>query len=93
MQSIEAVFALFEAEGTVFGSIGKKEFHAINCVNPPRELVLAFEARVSPLDDRVDVDERESRSLTALRDTLLPRLISGELRVKDAEKFVERAAS
>ena len=93
MQSIEEVFARFEAEGTVFGSIGKKDFHAIKCVNPPRELVLAFEARVSPLDDRVDVDERESRCLTALRDTLLPKLISGELRVKDAETFVERAAS
>jgi type I restriction enzyme, S subunit len=92
MQSIEEVFARFEAEGTVFGSIGKKDFHAIKCVNPPRELVLAFEARVSPLDDRVDVDERESRSLTALRDTLLPKLISGELRIEDAESFVGAVA-
>jgi type I restriction enzyme S subunit len=34
----------------------------------------------------------ESRTLAALRDALLPKLISGELRVKDAEKFIERAS-
>jgi len=34
--------------------------------------------------------ERESRSLGALRDALLPKLISGDLRVKDAETFVAR---
>jgi type I restriction enzyme S subunit len=84
MQSIEEVFARFEAEGTVFGSIGKRDFHAIPCVRPPRELVLAYEARVSPLDDRIEVNELESRTLVTLRDALLPKLISGELRVKDA---------
>ena len=82
MQSIEEVFARFEAEGTVFGSIGKKDFHAIACVNPPRELVLAYEARVSPLDDHLEVNERESRTIAALRDALLPKLVSGEIRVK-----------
>ena len=35
--------------------------------------------------------ERESRTLAALRDTLLPKLISGELRIKDAERIVGRA--
>ncbi len=89
MQSIEEVFARFEAEGTVFGSIGKKDFHAIACVNPPRELVLAYEARVSPLDDRVDVNERESRTLAALRDALLPKLISGELRLNGTASFLD----
>jgi type I restriction enzyme S subunit len=33
----------------------------------------------------------ESRSLAALRDTLLPKLISGDLRIKDAERFLEQA--
>jgi type I restriction enzyme S subunit len=81
MRSIEDVFARFEAEGTVFGSIGKKDFHAIACVKPPRQLVLAYEACISSLDDRVEVNERESRTLAGLRDTLLPKLISGEIRV------------
>ncbi len=93
MQSIEEVFARFEAEGTVFGSIGKKDFYAIACVKPPRELVLAYEVRVSQLDDRIEVNERESRTLAALRDALLPKLLSGELRVKDAKRFLERSVS
>ena len=36
-------------------------------------------------------EARESRTLAALRDALLPNLISGKLRVKDAERFVGRA--
>jgi type I restriction enzyme S subunit len=83
------VFARFEAEGTVFGSISKKDFHAIACVVPPRGLVEEFERRVAPLDGRIEVTERESRTLAALRDALLPKLISGELGVKDAERFLK----
>jgi type I restriction enzyme S subunit len=51
--------------------------------------VLAYEARVLLLDDRIELNERESRTLAALRDTLLPKLISGEVRVKNAEPYIE----
>ena len=80
MHSIEEVFARFEGEGTVFGSIGKKDFHAIPCVMPPRDLVLAFEKCLSPIDERIEVNERESRTLATLRDTLLPKLLAGEVK-------------
>ena len=89
MRSLKDVFGRFEAEGTVFGSIGKKDFHDIRCVISPRILVREYELRVSAVDDRVGLVERESRTLAALRDALLPKLISGELRVKDAEKFLK----
>lgn len=92
MRSLEEVFGHFEAEGTVFGSIGKKEFHAIACVRPPEAVVAACEAMLAPIDNRIDVTERESRALASLRDALLPKLISGELRVKDAEAFIEDAS-
>ncbi len=92
MHSIEEVFAQFEAEGTVFGSIGKKDFHAVPCVVPPRSLVVDFERRVLPLDDRIGLSEGESRGLATLRDTLLPKLISGELGIRDAEGFMDRVA-
>jgi type I restriction enzyme S subunit len=39
---------------------------------------------------RIDSSNRESRTLAQLRDALLPKLISGKLRVKDAEKFIGR---
>jgi type I restriction enzyme S subunit len=86
MQSIEEVFGRFEAEGTVFGSIGKTDFHAIPCVMPPRALVLGYEMRVSPLDDRVEANEGENHTLAALRDTLLPKLMSGEVRADAARR-------
>jgi type I restriction enzyme S subunit len=88
MHAIKDVFARFEAEGTVFGSISKKDFHAIPCVVPPREFVSVFERSASSFDDHVETNERESRTLAALRDALLPKLISGELRVQDAERFL-----
>ena len=89
MSSISDVFARFDAEGTVFGSIGKKDFHSITHVKPPRALVLAYEKLAAQPDDQIERNERESRSLAQLRDTLLPKLISGELRVPDAAAFLK----
>ena len=91
MRSQAEVFDRFEAEGTVFGSIGKKDFHAISCVVPPRGLAVEFERRLAPVDGRIEVTDLEGRTLAALRNTFLPKLISGELRVKDAETFIRRA--
>jgi len=51
-----------------------------------------FAKRVRPMLARVAANERESRTLAALRDALLPKLISGELRVRDAERAVEQAS-
>jgi type I restriction enzyme S subunit len=90
MLGLENIFARFEAEGTVFGSISKRDFHAIPCVVPSARVVECFETKAAPLDTRIEVVARESRTLAALRDTLLPKLISGELRLKDAARFVGR---
>jgi type I restriction enzyme S subunit len=92
MVGLKGVFARFEAEGTVFGSIGKKDFHAISCVKPKQAIIEAFETMVAPIDSRIEATERESRTLAALRDALLPKLISGEIRVGDAERFLERVS-
>jgi type I restriction enzyme, S subunit len=59
---------------------------------PPKPTVAAFERVASPWLIRTLTSRRESGTLASLRDTLLPKLISGELRVKDAERFVEAAA-
>ena len=58
---------------------------------PPSPIVEAFERSASSLLTRTLGGRRESSNLTALRDALLPKLISGELRVKDAELFIGRA--
>jgi type I restriction enzyme S subunit len=51
---------------------------------PPRELVEEIDALVTPLFDRAEAAEDESETLAQLRDTLLPKLVSGEVRLRDA---------
>ncbi|MCZ8017165.1 MULTISPECIES: restriction endonuclease subunit S [Pseudomonadota] len=50
-----------------------------------------LETIVSPLFKRISICETQNQVLAELRDTLLPKLISGELRIPDAEKFLEEA--
>lgn len=54
---------------------------------PPPEIARNFGTVVRPLFVRTAAAASESRALAALRDTLLPKLISGELRIKDAERI------
>jgi type I restriction enzyme, S subunit len=53
---------------------------------------LTTEATVRPLYERILVSVRESIVLRNVRDTLVPKLISGELRIPDAERIVSEAA-
>jgi type I restriction enzyme S subunit len=53
------------------------------------DMLSEFHIIASDLFARVDAITRESRTLAALRDALLPKLNSGELRVKDAERFLK----
>jgi type I restriction enzyme S subunit len=62
---------------------------ALPSVIPPRFTLLAFDQIVQPLHARVQSCIDASRTLADLRDTLLPKLISGELRVPEAEELVE----
>jgi type I restriction enzyme S subunit len=62
-------------------------------VVPPAEVRRSFDKLVRPLLTRIPPVFFENRTLAALRDTLLPKLISGELRVKDADTFMERVVS
>lgn len=59
-------------------------------VLPTADIAGLFTAQVRTTIDRVIESIHESRTLVALRDALLPKLVSGELRVNDAEKFIER---
>ena len=82
-------FARFEAEGTVFGSINKDSFENLSFVIPPPEIVASYERQAAPLDQQIRNLEDQSRTLATLRDALLPKLLSGEIRVRDADKLVE----
>ena len=65
---------------------------ALNAVMPPDSLAVAFEHIAGPLLQRTLECRSESLNLAALRDTILPKLISGELRLRDAERLNTEAA-
>jgi type I restriction enzyme S subunit len=59
-------------------------------IKPSAPVVTAFDRAAASLLDHSLECRRESRTLAALRDALLPKLISGEIRVKDAERFLKK---
>ena len=89
MHTLRNHFNRFEAEGTVFGAINKKQFEEIMWIAPPTLLVERFEQIAFPFDERIESNEQELATLATISDTPLPKLLSGELRVPDAEKFME----
>ena len=56
------------------------------------EILRAFDETAGPLFDRIVANEKENRTLAATRDFLLPKLMSGEIRVAQAEKLAGEAA-
>lgn len=81
----------FQGEGTVFGSIGGEQLRALQVDWPVQSHLARLEAVLGPLDERLGAAEAESQRLSNLRDVLLPKLLSGELRVRDAELLVGEA--
>ena len=57
-------------------------------VAPPCEVACTYESKTSPMHRKQERLVKESRTLAALRDTLLPKLLSGEVRVPEAERVV-----
>jgi type I restriction enzyme S subunit len=79
------------ANGSTFQEISKANFRPIEVTVATSDLLQAFDQTAKPLFDRIVSNERENRSLATTRDFLLPKLMSGEVRVKDAEKIVGEA--
>lgn len=88
-QSLQRRFEVYNGEGTVFGSISQKDLKAMPWCAPDEEIVAAFHELVNPIDERIEIGETQTRRLAGLRDTLLPKLLSGELEAPEAEDAVE----
>ena len=71
--------------------INQQAVRSLPFLNPPYSVLEAFDQLLKPLIDRIFRTCFESRTLAALRDALLPKLISGEIRVKDVERFIKEA--
>lgn len=81
MRSLSKRFDNFDSEGTIFGSITKKDFQSLPVISPSLSTLVAYDEISKPIDDRIIQNEQKIRTLANLRDTLLPRLISGQIRV------------
>jgi type I restriction enzyme S subunit len=77
------------ANGTTFLEISKANFRPIPMLVPNLRALERFEQTVKPAYAAIENNARQSVTLTQLRDSLLPKLLSGELRIRDAEKQVE----
>ena len=82
MKSLMKEIDQFNQTGTVFGSISKADFENLAIVIPSKEFVDAFQKEIKPIDDRVIANCIQICTLEKLRDTLLPKLMSGEVRVE-----------
>lgn len=79
------------AEGSAYPTVRADRFGDARVPLPPNDSLVRFESQVFPLRQRAHAAEVESRALASLRDTLLPKLLSGEIRIKDAERLVSDA--
>ncbi|HPG39968.1 MAG TPA: restriction endonuclease subunit S [bacterium] len=82
MKSLMNEIEQFNQTGTVFGSISKTDFEELSIIVPSSEMVDAYQKVVKPVDDKIISNCLQIRTLEKLRDTLLPKLMSGEVRVK-----------
>jgi type I restriction enzyme S subunit len=67
--------------------LGKADIDRFRVVVPTDQILSAFAGASQPLCDRIVAGKQESRSLVTVRESLLPKLVSGGLRVKDAERI------
>ena len=79
------------ANGSTFQEISKGNFRRLVAIYPTPELVSAFVSVAKPLFAMICAREQESETLAATRDLLLPKLMSGEIRLREAEKIAEAA--
>jgi type I restriction enzyme S subunit len=89
LRQADAVWAQFEGEGTVFGSINKGDLEGARIPWISTDRISELETELKDIQQSIRVSIREIESLTSLRDVLLPELLSGRLRVKDAESIME----
>ncbi|MNF61571.1 EcoKI restriction-modification system protein HsdS [compost metagenome] len=85
-------FSSFNA-GSAVPTLNRNHIHGLQYVLPPLELVHAYEAIAMAIHLRILENNRQAQTLTQLRDTLLPRLISGQLRLPETDTSIDNMLS
>jgi type I restriction enzyme S subunit len=79
------------ADGAAYPAVRPEIVLATEAIIPGEEIMKAFSSVTKGMIDRASVCKQEANALAGIRDLLLPRLISGKLRVEDAEFVIEEA--
>lgn len=92
--SIAPLLAAVEASETATTVIhlGKNDIDRFKVIVPTSEILAAFSAVAEPLYERLVANKQQAQTLATLRDTLLPRLISGQLRLPEAQSLIAETA-
>ena len=91
-ENIDRLANLADGHGGAYPAVKASEVTNTELVLPSDEIVAAFAKLVSPLRKKIEHAKAEGRTLAKTRDFLLPQLISGEIRLRDAEHAVEVVA-
>ena len=78
-----------QGKATTMGHIQRHHLSEAKVLNPPPSLLAAMDSAFTALLDRAFGLRRQSKDLGSIRDALLPKLISGEIRIPDAERMLE----
>jgi type I restriction enzyme S subunit len=81
--------ALKVDSGTILDSLNVRSIPHLRLVLAPKEFLQKFETACRPIRARMELNLSQSHTLKSVRDMLVPKLVSGEIRLKDAEKMVE----
>ena len=88
-ESIDRLASL--ADGGAYPAVRPDVVASTPCTLPPDEVMKVFDGAARPLLDAIGANSEQAQTLSTLRDTLLPRLISGQLRLPEAQAAVEAA--
>jgi type I restriction enzyme S subunit len=94
LKSLRPVFSEIarNKQTTGLGHVTVSDLKKLTCVKPPKSLLVKWNEIVGPILDRIFLSDLETQTLKNHRDTLLPRLLSGELRVSEADSDVDLCA-
>lgn len=79
-------------KATTMGHIKREHLSQAELVLPPNALLAVADQVISPLYNKIHQNERESIILSDIRDRLLPKLLSGEIRLKQVERIIREVA-
>ncbi|WP_308661901.1 restriction endonuclease subunit S [uncultured Alistipes sp.] len=82
LQSLKPLLEQYNGEGTVFGCINRKEIEGLPIIIPKESVINEFERIAENIDSEIKSLTTEQETLSTLRDTLLPKLMAGEIAIE-----------